>query len=65
MTTFLRKIWSQLFCRHHAYLEDLHRVDGEMVTAQCYKCGRIFVGSYGLGFPVQWERRSTPSDGNE
>lgn len=42
----------RLFCRHGVYIDQLigreHSADGETVTANCHKCGKLLAADCGL-----------------
>lgn len=51
----------QRFCAHACYLEDM--VENKMselkrISCNCYKCGKLLEGAYGLSFGCKWERRN-------
>lgn len=44
----MKKWFKRLLCKHVVYIEELRRVDDNLVVANCAKCGKPFAAPYGL-----------------
>lgn len=49
----MKKWFKRLLCKHVVYIEEIHRVDDDLVVANCAKCGKPFIAQYGLALAYQ------------
>ena len=43
--------WFKRRCSHEFYLDDITRVNEDLVTGRCHKCEKVFKAPYGLALP--------------
>jgi hypothetical protein len=43
----------QLFCRHACYIEDIIRLQNDLVECQCNRCGKVLHADCGLALHAQ------------
>jgi hypothetical protein len=56
----LFKLWTQFWCVHRFYIEDIRRNEElDCVTCHCHRCQKLFTAPYGLALPGFIERRPT------
>lgn len=47
----------QAMCSHVVFIDDIRRVNDELVEAPCMKCGKKLTAPYGLVLPAKLIRR--------